>query len=48
MLAGKELRDFHPRHLRTRIGVAAQDATIFAGTVRSNLDVGLEPVTEAR
>ena len=45
-LAGQELRDHHPRHLRSRIGVAAQDATLFAGTVRSNLDVGLKPVTE--
>ena len=45
-LAGTELRDYHPRYLRSRIGVAAQDATLFAGTVRSNLDVGLEQVTE--
>ena len=39
-IGGRDLRDYDPRWLRSRIGVVDQDVVLFSGTVRDNLAVG--------
>jgi ABC-type bacteriocin/lantibiotic exporter with double-glycine peptidase domain len=39
-IGGRDLRDYDPRWLRSRIGVVDQDTVLFAGTVRENLISG--------
>lgn len=36
-IGGRDLRDYDPRWLRSRIGVVDQDTVLFSGTVRDNL-----------
>ena len=36
-IGGRDLKDYDPRWLRSRIGVVDQDTVLFAGTVRENL-----------
>ena len=37
VIGGRDLKDYDPRWLRSRIGVVDQDTVLFAGTVRENL-----------
>ncbi len=39
-IGGRDLRDYDPRWLRSRIGVVDQDTVLFSGTVRENLISG--------
>ena len=39
-IGGRDLKDYDPRWLRSRIGVVDQDTVLFAGTVRENLTSG--------
>jgi ABC-type bacteriocin/lantibiotic exporter with double-glycine peptidase domain len=39
-IGGRDLRDYDPRWLRSRIGVVDQDVVLFSGTVRDNLTIG--------
>jgi len=45
-IGGRDLKDYDPRWLRSRIGVVDQDTVLFAGTVRENL-TSSHPLTEA-
>ena len=40
LIGGRDLRDYDPRWLRSRIGVVDQDTVLFSGTVRENLNSG--------
>ena len=44
---GADLREFDPRAWRARTGLVLQEDYLFAGTVRENLVMGRERVTEA-
>ena len=44
-IGGRDLKDYDPRWLRSRIGVVDQDTVLFAGTVRENLTVA-RPLAE--
>lgn len=46
-LGGQDLRAFQPEDLRRLIGVAAQDAHLFNGSVRDNLLIAAPGATEA-
>jgi ABC-type bacteriocin/lantibiotic exporter with double-glycine peptidase domain len=46
-LGGQDLSTFDPRRLRNQIGLVHQDAVLFSGTIRSNLDIGLAPKDDA-
>jgi ABC-type bacteriocin/lantibiotic exporter with double-glycine peptidase domain len=39
-IGGRDMRDYDPRWLRSRIGVVDQDTVLFSGTVRENLVSG--------
>ncbi len=39
-IGGRDLKDYDPRWLRSRIGVVDQDTVLFAGSVRDNLTSG--------
>ena len=45
---GIDVRDYPQRDLRSRIGVIPQDCFIFAGTVRENIHLGNETISEER
>ena len=40
MVDGRDVREYSEKSLRDRIGYASQSATLFTGTVRSNVDYG--------
>ena len=42
-----DLRQIHPADLRARIGAVLQDVCLFSGTVRENIALGLETLTDA-
>ncbi len=42
-----DLRQIHPADLRARIGAVLQDVCLFSGTVRENISLGLESLTDA-
>ena len=44
-IGGRDLKDYDPRWLRSRIGVVDQDTVLFAGTVRENL-TSARPLSE--
>jgi ATP-binding cassette subfamily B protein len=46
-LAGRELRDFHPRWFRSRIGVVDQDTVLFSGTIRENVCSGVDATDQS-
>src|SRR6185295_8443075 len=39
-IGGRDLKDYDPRWLRSRVGVVDQDTVLFSGTVRENLIAG--------
>jgi len=42
-----DLRQIHPADLRARIGAVLQDVCLFSGTVRENIALGLESLSDA-
>ncbi len=42
-----DLRQLHPADLRAGIGAVLQDVCLFSGTIRENIALGLETVTDA-
>lgn len=44
---GMDLREIDLRHLRTNIGVVAQDSTLFSGTIRENIGIARPKATFA-
>ncbi|MAG55545.1 MAG: antibiotic ABC transporter ATP-binding protein [Planctomycetes bacterium] len=46
LLDGKDLRDVDPHELRRRIGVVLQDVFLFEGTVRENLTLGADHLSD--
>ena len=46
LLNGINIKDYSLEDLRTRIGFVPQQATLFSGTIRSNLEFGLQGATE--
>jgi subfamily B ATP-binding cassette protein MsbA len=44
---GQDLREFSTRSLRSKMGVVAQDTTLFHDTVRNNIAYGLKNVPQA-
>lgn len=42
-----DLRQIHPADLRARVGAVLQDVCLFSGTVRENIALGLETLTDA-
>jgi ATP-binding cassette subfamily B protein len=47
-LAGEDLRNYDPRWLRSRIGIANQDTTLFSGSIRQNIAGGTAEADTAR
>ncbi|RYD88386.1 MAG: ATP-binding cassette domain-containing protein, partial [Sphingomonadales bacterium] len=47
MLDGIDLRQFDPAGLRSAMGAAMQDSTLFTGTVRENITLGRDGVDDA-
>jgi len=48
LLDGIDLRDYHSRDLRKRIGLVPQDVFLFEGTILDNIRLGHPEVTDAR
>lgn len=46
LIDGVDIRQYHPHTVRRAIGVAAQDADLFYGTVRSNILLGAGDVSD--
>ncbi len=45
---GHDLREFDLKHLRRHIGVVLQDVFLFAGTIKDNITLGNQDITEAQ
>jgi ABC-type bacteriocin/lantibiotic exporter with double-glycine peptidase domain len=48
LIAGEDLRNYDPRWLRSRIGVANQDTTLFSDSIRQNIAGGFAGADTAR
>ncbi len=46
-LDGTDIRDFHPRDLRSRIGIVTQETLLFMDTVHDNIAYGMQASREA-
>jgi ATP-binding cassette, subfamily C, bacterial CydC len=45
-VGGNDIKDYHPRELRTKFGVISQSTHIFSGTIRSNLLLAFPDASE--
>ena len=48
LIDGRALRDYDLKALRRQIGVVLQDVFLFAGTIRDNITLGSDDITEAQ
>lgn len=47
LMDGKDIKDFHLKHLRTQIAYAPQEAYLFSDTIYNNIKFGKDDATEA-
>ena len=48
LIDGRDLREYDLKALRRQIGVVLQDVFLFAGTIRDNITLGSDDITEAQ
>ena len=48
LIDGRDLRDYDLKALRRQIGVVLQDVFLFAGSIRDNITLGSDDITEAQ